>query len=155
MGLARLRVERVSPHTAGVVRQQVNGHRRLRRRRAHAVDVVARRDERVEVARGERTPLGELEGAVPLRVDLLVLAAAVEADEAPRQMVVDRRLRGGRHDEREERERAVVGAVEKPLADPATHAAVLCRLRVLRRKPAAVREQVGEARPDGVDRFLR
>ena len=51
MALARLRVERVAPYAAGVVRQQVDRDGRLRRGRADAVDVVARRDQRVEVAR--------------------------------------------------------------------------------------------------------
>ena len=48
--LAGVLVERVAPHAAGVVGQQVQRHRRLGRGRAHAVDVVARRQQRVEVA---------------------------------------------------------------------------------------------------------
>ena len=47
--LSRLRVERVPPDAARVVRQQVDRDRGLVGGRPHAVDVVVRRDERVEV----------------------------------------------------------------------------------------------------------
>src|SRR5215217_5793000 len=49
-GLARALVERVPPHAAGVIGEQVDRDGRLRRCRADAVDVVARRQEHVEVA---------------------------------------------------------------------------------------------------------
>ena len=39
-------------------------------------------------------------------------------------MVVDRRLRAGRHDQAEQAQRAVGGTVEEPLADAAAHAAL-------------------------------
>ena len=91
------------PDAAGVVRQQVDRNRRAGRRRPHPVDVVARRDQDVELARAEGTPFDEFKRALAVRVDLLVLRAAVEADEAPGEVVVDRRFRIRRHDEREER----------------------------------------------------
>ena len=92
--LAGAGVVRVAPHAAGVVGQQVDRDRRLGRGRAHAVDVVARREQRVEVAGRERARARRARvAAVVARVDLLVLGAAVEPDEAPREVVVDRRLR--------------------------------------------------------------
>jgi Tol biopolymer transport system component len=153
--LARLGVEHVPPDAAGVVREQVDRHRRLRRRRPDAVDVVGRRDEGVEVARTERALLDELERAAPPGVDLLVLGAAVQADEPPGEVVVDRRLRRRRHDEREQRQRPVAGAVEQPLADAAAHAALRRRGLVLGRKPVGIGEQLGEAGANRVTRFLR
>src|SRR5581483_1904835 len=99
---------------ARVVGQQVDRDRGLGGGRANAVDVVVRRKQRVEVARGERAALRELEGAVPPGEDLLVLRAAVEADEAPGEVVVHRRLGPRRDDEREQRQRAVLGAVQEP-----------------------------------------
>jgi len=63
------------------------------------VDVVTWRDQHVEVARGERTLLDELERAVPLDIDVLVLGGSVEPDEAPCEVVMDRRFRTGRDDE--------------------------------------------------------
>ena len=48
--LARLGLVGVAPHAARVVREQVDRDRRLGGRRADAVDVVARREQRVEVA---------------------------------------------------------------------------------------------------------
>ena len=65
--LARLGVVGVPPDAAGVVRQQVEGDGGLGRRRADAVDVVARRDQGVEVARARAPPLDELETAVGRR----------------------------------------------------------------------------------------
>jgi hypothetical protein len=66
------------------------------------VDVVARRDQDVEIAGNERASPDELERPAPAHVDLLVLLPAVEADETPGEVVVDRRLRARRDDEREE-----------------------------------------------------
>ena len=62
------------PDAARVVRQQVDRDRRLRRRRPHAVDVVGRRDQGIEVAGLECAPLDELERAVAFGAgrDLLV-----------------------------------------------------------------------------------
>ena len=114
-------------------------HRRLGRRRADAMDVVARREQRVEVARPERAALGQLDALV---VDLLVLGAAVEADETPGQVVVDRRRRARRDDQREQRERAVPGAEQQPLADAAAHAAVRVGLLEALREPVGVGEQL-------------
>jgi hypothetical protein len=57
------------------------------------VDVVGRRDQRVEVASRERAALDELDAAVALGVDVLVLGAAVEADQPPGEVVVDGCLR--------------------------------------------------------------
>src|ERR671937_770165 len=88
------------------------------------MDVIAWRNQDVEIARAERTTLHELESAIRFRVDLLVLRPAVEADEPPSQVVVDRRLRAGRNYEREERQRAVLCEVEEPLPDAAAHAAL-------------------------------
>src|SRR5437660_7261505 len=98
----------MSPDTAGVVRQEMDRDGRLRRSSADAMDVVRRRNERIEVARLERAALEEPEPGVTVRVDLLVLCAAVQADEPPRKVIVHRGFRTGRDDEREERERAVV-----------------------------------------------
>src|SRR3954452_20648757 len=73
----------VAPDAAGVVGQQVDRDRGVPRGRAHAVDVVGRRDERVEVAGRQRAALDELDAVAALGVDVLVLGPAVEADEAP------------------------------------------------------------------------
>src|SRR5438552_11570226 len=153
--LARRHVVRVPPDAAGVVRQQVDRDRRLGGGRPHAVDVVARWDQDVEVARLECAMLDELERAVPFRVDLLVLRAEVEADEAPGEVVVDRRLRAGRDDEREERQRAVAGAIEEPLADAAAHPALGRGGSVGGRKPVGVGEKLREPGPDRLARVLR
>src|SRR6185437_13077869 len=64
-------------------------------------------------------------------------------------------LRARRHDEREERQRAVLGAIEEPLADAAAHAALGRSRLVLLRKPARVGEQLGETRLDRLARLLR
>jgi len=53
----------------------------------------------------------------PERKEVLVLRAGAEAYEAPGEVVVNWRLRAGRHDEREERQRPVGRAEEQPLAD--------------------------------------
>jgi hypothetical protein len=111
------------------------------------VDVVGRRDERVEVAGFEPALLLERELAVE---DVLVLRAAVEADEAPREVVVDRRLGAARDDEREQRQRAVAGAEQQPLADPAAHAALRVALLVALGQPVRIGQQLGEARADRV-----
>jgi hypothetical protein len=119
------------------------------------MDVVARRDQHVEIAGIERSPLDELERPVPLGVDLLFLRSAIQADEAPGEVIVDRRLRAGGDDEREERQRPVGGAVEEPLRDPAAHAALENRRLELGGEPRLVGEQFGEGRSDRVARFLR
>ena len=82
----------MAPHAAGVVREQVDRHRRLVRRRPDPVDVVLRRNERVEIAGDERPPGDELEAAVdelackiapaPLPVLRLTKLALVRAFEA-------------------------------------------------------------------------
>ena len=79
--LTRRRIERVAPDAARVVRQQVDRDGRLGGGGAHPVDVVARRDQDVELAGSEEATLDELERVVSARVDLLVLLPAVEADE--------------------------------------------------------------------------
>ena len=87
------------------------------------MDVVAWAGQRVEVAGLERAAL---RGSARRRLgeDVLVLRAAVEPDEPPREVVVDRRLQARRDDQREQRQRAVAGAEQQPLADPAAHAAL-------------------------------
>src|SRR6266480_3477779 len=136
------------PDAASVVRQQVDRDRGLRRRGPHTVDVVARRNQDVEVAPLERSLLDELERPAALRVDLFVLSPAIQADEPPGEVVVDGRLRPGQDHEREQRQRAVLGAVEEPLADPATHAALRRRRLILVREPPRVVQQLGELRLD-------
>ena len=63
--LARLGRRRRAADAAGVVGEQVDRDRRLGRGRAHAMDVVARREQRVEVARRERALLARLDRASP------------------------------------------------------------------------------------------
>ena len=65
------------------------------------MDVVARRQQRVEVAGPERAARDRSRPS-SRGVELLVLAAAVQADQPPREMVVDRGRRAGRDDEREQ-----------------------------------------------------
>src|SRR5581483_12109360 len=108
---AGLLVERVAEDATGVTREQVDRDRRLVGGRPHPVDVVLRREERVEVARLQRSRPDALEAAGKRPVELLVLVSAIEADEAPRQVVVHGRHLPRRHDEAEEAERAV-GAPE-------------------------------------------
>ena len=147
-GLARVGVVGVAPHAAGVIGQEVDRDRGLGRGGAHAVDVVAGRQQHVEVAGHERAPLRQLEAGVVVRVDLLVLGAAVEPHEPPSEVVVHRRLGAGRDHQAEQRQRAVAGPEEQPLADAAAHAALGRRLGVGRRKPVRVGQKVGEARAD-------
>src|SRR4051794_36274408 len=59
--LARVRVEGVAPDAASVVGEQVDRDRRLRGGRADAVDVVARRQERIEVAAPQLAALDQLQ----------------------------------------------------------------------------------------------
>ena len=118
------------------------------------MDVVPRRQQRVEVARLERARLGQAQRAAPGVVDLLVLRAPIEADETPGEVVVDGRGGARRNDEREERERAVARAEEQPLTDAAAHAALGHRRLVLGRQPAVVGEELGEAGPDQLARVL-
>src|ERR1043165_9919986 len=112
----------MAPDAAGVGRQESDRARGLGLDRADAVDVVLWGDQLVEIPRDERPRLDQLERAVALGVDVLVLRALVEAYEPPREVVVHRGLRARRHHQREERERAIFRAEEKPLADPAAHA---------------------------------
>src|SRR5215471_15695085 len=147
---ARLRVVYMPPGAARVIRQEVDRDRRLRRSRAHAMDVVVRRKEGVELACAQRPALHQPKILALARVDLLVLFAPVQADEAPGEVVVDRRRRTGGHDEREERQRLIAGPVEQPLADPAAHAAVRDRLGKLVGEPPLVGEQLGEAGSDRI-----
>src|SRR5215510_4653823 len=119
------------------------------------MDVVPWRDQDIEVAGLQRTLLDELESPAMLAVDLFVLSPPIEADEPPGEVVVDRGLRARRHDEREQRQRAVVGAVEEPLADSAAHAALRRRGLVLVREPSRVGEQLGKPRLDRRAGLLR
>src|SRR6187431_3380187 len=77
-----LRVVGVAPDAAGVVCEQMDRDRGVGRGRSDSVDVVARRNECVEVAGRERAALDQLQAIVTLRIDLLVLIAAVEANQA-------------------------------------------------------------------------
>jgi len=63
------------------------------------VDVVSRWDQDIEVAGFERSLFDELEYSITARVDLFVLRAAIQPDDAPREVVVDRCLRTRWHDE--------------------------------------------------------
>ena len=78
----------------------------------------------VEVARLERPPPHEIDRALSRPVDLLVLVAPVEADQAPGEVVVDRGHRAGRDHEAEEAEVARIGAEDQPLPDAAAHPAL-------------------------------
>src|SRR3954453_1669100 len=84
--LAARLVVGVPKDAAGVAREQVDRHGGDGGGRAHAVDVVARRQQAVEVPRLERAPADEIE-SIPSSlleaVDLLVLRAAVEPDQPP------------------------------------------------------------------------
>src|SRR5215217_4756739 len=151
--LAGLRVIGVTPHAPGVVGQQVDRDRRLRRGRAHGMDVVGGRQQGVEVAGLERAPLARRDRLA--REDLLVLGAAVEADEPPREVVVDGGPGVRRDDEREQRRRPVAGAEQQPLADAAAHPAVRVSLLVAGGEPAGIGEQLGEGWPDRVAGILR
>src|SRR5581483_11692124 len=75
----------------------------------------------------------------------------VDADEPPREVIVDRRRRAGRHDEREEAQRSVVGAIERVLPDAAAHLARLVWLRAALGQPAVSSEQRRERGLQRVD----
>ena len=64
---------------------------------------------------------------------------------------MNRRLRAGRNDEREETERAVFGAVERVLPDAAAHPALQIRLTVFLRQPVVGGEQPAECGSQRVD----
>lgn len=119
------------------------------------MDVVAWRNEGVEVTGGEHPALDQLQTIVKLRIDLLVLATDVEANQAPGEVVVHRRLGAGRHHKREERERAVARTEEEPLPDASPHSALRGAPPVFLRKPGRIGQQLGKARPDGITRSLR
>jgi hypothetical protein len=59
-------------------------------------------------------------------------------------MIVHRRRRAGRHDEREETQRAILGAVQRVLRDTAPHPALFVRPRARVGQPAFGGEQPGE-----------
>ena len=106
------------------------------RRRLDVVNVVERRQEWVELAAFERLAFGDLQirpGRIPSvvqsPVDDFVLDSAVDADQAPGQVIVHRRGGAGRHDEREETERSILGTIERVLPDALAHPARLVRLR--------------------------
>ena len=110
------------------------------------MDVVARRQQRVELAGVHRLGPRHLQvgargvgAVVHPPVDRLELAAAIDADEAPGQVVVHRRLGAGGDHQREQRQRAVLGAIERVLPDTAAHAAL--RVRRRRRRRAASRRR--------------
>jgi hypothetical protein len=63
-------------------------------------------------------------------------------------MVVDGGLRAGRDDQRRESETAITGAIEKPGADPGTHASIRGRFLILLGKPGLVGQQFGKMRPN-------
>src|ERR1700756_4759836 len=85
--------------------------------------VAAGRKEGVEVPRIERPAPDQLQPAVVGPVELLVLVAAVDAHQAPGEVVVDGRHGAGRNDEAEQREGPVGRSEDEPLADPAAHPA--------------------------------
>src|SRR5438309_7035346 len=97
----------------------------------------------------------EFEPAGLRPVELLVLVAALDADEPPGQVVVHRRHRARWHDEAEERERPVGRTEEQPLADTSAHPALARRLLVALREPCGIGEKPGEERLDPVARVAR
>ena len=124
------------------------------------MDVVGWRQQRVELAAPQLLPLRDLElrqrritAIVETAVDRFVLSAAIDADETPGEVIVDRRGRAGRHDEREEAERLILGAVERVLTDAAAHSTLRVRLRAAVGQPAVGREQRGEGRTQRLDAF--
>src|SRR6266536_2706658 len=151
--VTRRRIVGVSPDAAGVVREQVDRDRGRGRCRAHPVDVVLGRNQHVEVPARERARLHDYELAVVAQcVDLLLLCAAVEADETPGKMIVNGGLRPRRDDEAEQRQRRVAGAKEQPLADAAAHPGLGRGLLEALGEPPVRREQLGEARSDQLAR---
>ena len=138
------------PDARRVVGEQVDrdrrdvGDRRARSgcRRAAAAARRTRRCRRSACGATSRSARASSAAVVQPAVDRLVLPAAVHADQAPGQVVVHGRLGARRDDQREQRERAVLGAIERVLPDAAAHAALPVRRRVLpraasRRRPAA------------------
>ena len=69
-------------------------------------------------------------------IDRLALPAAIETDQPPGEVVMNRSRRAGRDNEREERQRAIFGAIERILPDATTHATGLVRAGELGRQPA-------------------
>ena len=97
---------------------------------------------RVDAAHGLQAALAvDLDGAVAR----LALAALVDADDAPRHVVMDRRALPGQPHERDDRQPPARRDVQKVLA-----IALLVGDAVLGGQPAVVREQRAEARADGV-----
>src|SRR4051794_29663261 len=98
------------------------------------MNVVERRQQRVELAwprcllsrdleRGFRFVVAIIDAAI----DRFILDAAIDADQPPREVIVNRRLRAGRDDEREQAERSIVSTIQGVLADAAAHAALAIR----------------------------
>ena len=152
-------LELVAPDASSVVGEQMDRDRRDVRDRADVVDVVGRRQQRVALAAAEFLAPGDLQirsrriaAIVETTVDRLVLPSAIDPDQSPRQVIVHRRRRAGRHDEREQAQRLVLGTVERVLPDAAAHLAGLVRRRrssrgasrrlsAARRMPAAARRR--------------
>src|SRR5207302_547633 len=84
-------------------------------------------------------------------IDRFVLTSAVDADEAPREVIVDRRRGEGRNDEREKTERSILRAIQRVLADAAAHLARIVWSRAALGQPAIGREQPRKRRPQRLD----
>ena len=117
------------------------------------MDVVARRQQRVELAGVHRLGPRHLQvgargvgAVVHPPVDRLELAAAIDADQAPGQVIVHGRLRAGGDHQREQGQRAVLGAIERVLPDTAAHAARRVRRRIGIRQPAVGGQQCRKRR---------
>jgi len=113
------------------------------------VDVLDGGDDDLDVA-GRRIDVAHLLQAA-LAVDLggaearLALAPLVDADDAPRDVVVDRRALPGQPDQGDDREAAARRDVQQVLG-----VVVGARDAMLGREPAVVGEQRAEPRADGV-----
>jgi hypothetical protein len=79
-------------------------------------------------------------------IDGFVLPAAINTHESPRQMIVHRRRRASRHDEREEAERTVLGAIECVLRDATAHPALFVGPGARLGQPSVSRKQLRERR---------
>src|SRR4029450_3196210 len=98
--------EAVPADTCRVVRQKMNGYRRPSRSGSDEMNVVGRREQCVALAGCQRLLFCDLENGlfriapiIKATINGLVLPPPIDADDAPREMIVHRRFGANRHNQ--------------------------------------------------------
>jgi len=150
----------VPPDAGGIVCEQMNRNRWCIGKGFNVVNVVGRRQQRIEfaglqpsLARDFQLCACRIAAVIEAPVDGFILNAAVYADKTPGEMIMNGRSSAGRHDQREKTKRTVFSTIQRILPDTAAHAACRVRPRTVIRKPTLRTQKPGEGRPQGLDSF--